>query len=65
MEIAKKPRVKLIGADGNAFMILGLCRRAAEAAGWDKERLDAVMKEMKSGDYDNLLATACKYFDVE
>ena len=58
------PVVKLIGADGNAFNIIGLCRRAARQAGWPAEKIDAVTKEMTSGDYNHLLATAMKYFDV-
>jgi len=60
----KKPVVKLIGQDGNAFNIMGLCQRAARKAGWTKEQIETVMAEMKTGDYDHLLATAMKYFDV-
>lgn len=65
MTTEQKPTVKLLGHDGNAFGILGICRKAAVRAGWDKERIDAVLAEMMSGDYDNLLATAMKYFEVE
>ncbi len=61
----KKPRVKLVGADGNAFNIIGLCRRAARSAGWSKERIDVVLDEMMAGDYDHLLQTAMTHFDVE
>lgn len=59
-----KPAVTLVGQDGNAFMILGLCQRAAKKAGWTKEQTDAVMQEMRAGDYDHLLATAMEHFDV-
>jgi len=62
--MAKKPRVKLVGQNGNAFVILGLCSRAAKDAGWSKEKRLKVMEGMQSGNYDNLLATAMKYFDV-
>ena len=62
---AERPTVKLIGGDGNAFAILGACQRAARKAGWPKERWDAVRDEMTSGDYDQLLGTAMKHFDVE
>jgi hypothetical protein len=62
--ITKRPIVKLVGQDGNAFAILGLCQRAAERAGWTRERIDAVMTEMRSGDYDHLLRTAMEHFDV-
>jgi len=60
-----KPKVKLIGEDGNAFMIMGLCTQAAREAGWPKERIKMVMNEMMSSDYDHLLQTATKYFEVE
>ena len=59
-----KPAVKLIGEDGNAFVILGVCKSAARKAKMPKEKIDAILEEMMSGDYDHLLRTACKYFDV-
>lgn len=64
METTERPTVKLVGRDGNAFVIMGACRRAARQAGWDKKKINAVVSEMRSGDYDNLLGTAMKYFDV-
>jgi hypothetical protein len=45
----KKPIVRLIGQDGNAYNILGLCQRAAKQAGWTQEQITAVMQEMRSG----------------
>ncbi len=60
-----KPTVRLVGQDGNAFAILGACQRAAKAAGWPQEKVDAFRAEATSGDYDNLLATCMKWFDVE
>jgi hypothetical protein len=59
-----RPRVKLIGRDGNAFAILGACRVAARKAGWPVEHVKAVTAEMMRGSYDDLLATAMKHFDV-
>lgn len=59
-----RPPVTLVGADGNAFNVLGLCRRAARKAGWTQERIDRVTAEMTAGDYDHLLATALRHFDV-
>jgi len=64
MPSEKKPKVVLVGNDGNAFAILGRCRRAAEKAGWTPEKIKEVIGQMTAGDYDNLLATACKHFDV-
>lgn len=60
-----KPRVKLIGEDGNAFAIIAACKRAAREARWTPEQWDKVLKELTSGDYDHLLMTATEYFDVE
>jgi hypothetical protein len=60
----RKPRVKLIGEDGNSFFILGACARAAKAAGWSPAQWSAVRTAMMAGDYDHLLATAMEHFDV-
>ena len=60
----KKPKVKLIGRDGNAFAIMGACRKAGLKAGWSHEKIGEVLKQMMSGDYDNLLNIACEHFDV-
>ena len=59
----KKPSVKLIGNDGNAFAIIGSCQRAARK-NYTTEEWDAIREEMMSGDYDHLLATAMDFFDV-
>lgn len=65
MNDERKPKVTLTGENGNAYNIMGLCFRAAKKAGWDQERIDALQHEMTSGDYDHLLQTAMRYFDVE
>jgi hypothetical protein len=62
-KLKKKPVVKLVGTDGNAFAILGKVKRALVDAGMKKEA-EAFMKEATSGDYDHLLATAMDYVDV-
>ena len=64
IETPNKPKVKLVGTDGNAFALLGKCRRVARENKWPSETIDAVMDEAMAGDYNNLLATLCKYFDV-
>jgi hypothetical protein len=61
----KLARVKLIGNDGNAFSIMGACRKAGQRAGYTPEQIEQYLKESKSGDYDNVLCTAMKWFDVE
>ena len=62
---ATRPKVRLVGEDGNAFAILGRCQHAARKAGWSKEQIDAFMKEATSGDYNHLLATVMDNFDDE
>lgn len=57
--------VQISGQDGNAFMILGICRRVMERAHLSQEEIDQFMKEAMSGDYNNLLATTMAWFDVE
>lgn len=60
----KLAKVKLVGEDGNAYSIMGACMREGRRAGYTKEQLDAYQKESTSGDYDHLLQTAMKWFDV-
>lgn len=59
-----KPKIKLTGADGNAFNIMGIARQAASKAKWPKDKIEAYLKEAMSGDYNNLLAVTMKHFDV-
>lgn len=65
MDNASKPPVKLSGQDGNAHMIIGLCARAAIKAKWSDEQWLEVYTEMTSGNYEHLLTTAMRYFEVE
>lgn len=60
----KRPIVTLIGQNGNAFFILAACRQAARKAGWSAAQIDAVLTEMQSGDYHQLLGAAMRHFDV-
>lgn len=59
-----KPKLQLVGTDGNAFAILGKARKAGKRAGWSKEKVNEVLEEAKSGDYDHLLQTVMIHFDV-
>ena len=55
--------VKIIGADGNVFNLLGICRRALAREG----RLDIwseFHKEATSADYKHALATIADYFEI-
>ncbi|HEY6193430.1 MAG TPA: hypothetical protein VI504_00160 [Candidatus Eisenbacteria bacterium] len=59
-----RPRLQLVGQDGNAFMILGLAIRAAKKAGWSQEQIDEYKQKATRGDYDNLLSVTMEFFDV-
>ena len=61
----EKPNVKLLGRDGNAFVILGLCQQAARRASWSPDKIDTFMDKAQSGDYDNLLRVVQDHFEVE
>jgi len=60
-ETDETPVLKLSGEDGNAFAILGRAARVAKKNNMD---WDAIRTEATSGDYDHLLQTMMKYFDV-
>jgi hypothetical protein len=58
-------KVKLIGCDGNAFAVLGKCKRAATNNNWGTERWEKFHQEATAGDYNHLLVTVMAHFDVE
>lgn len=60
-----KPVVQLTGTDGNAFAVLAACRKAARKADMPTSTLQEFIDDAMSGDYDHLLQTAFKYFEVE
>ena len=57
-------KVRLVGEDGNAFCILGRCRRALSRAG-KMDMWEEFHKQATSGNYLQLLATVMEYFDVD
>lgn len=57
--------VQLSGHDGNAFMILGLCQKAARRAGLSETEIIAFYREAAQGDYDQLLQTVNRWFNCE
>jgi hypothetical protein len=60
-----RPKLRMVGRDGNAFAILGRAHRAAPQAGMPEEQWKAIQAEATAGDYNNLLATMMKYFDCD
>jgi hypothetical protein len=61
---AAKPRLKLTGNDGNAFSIISRARRALKDANYTEEQIEQFSTEATSGDYDHVLQTCFKWFDV-
>lgn len=51
--------IDLTGPAGNAFSLLGQASNLAKQLGFDKSE---ILKEMKSGDYENLISVFDKYF---
>lgn len=56
--------VRLTERDGNAFAILGRCRRAAENAQLPEEEIEQFLTEAMAGDYDHLVQTAMRWFEI-
>ena len=57
--------VSLVGQNGNAFNILGICTRAMKQADLPQTEIDSFMTEATNGGYNHLLQTAMTWFNVE
>ena len=57
-------KLKLVGEDGNAFMIMARARQLLRRNG-RADLIERFTRECTSGEYDNLLATGARYFDCE
>ena len=60
----ERPKVKLVGENGNAFSILGTVSKALKKTGADKEYIDQYLNKAMAGDYDHLLGVTMEYVDV-
>ena len=58
-----KPKIRLVGEDGNAYAILGRAQRSLRQAKATPEQIEEFMKEARSSDYDHLLRTCMDWFD--
>ena len=52
--------INLDGPDGNAFSLMAYARRFAKDMGYASD--EAILNNMRSGDYTNLVKTFDKYF---
>ena len=60
-----KPKVKLVGENGNVFNLMGICSRALKDIGMKDESKEMCGKIMKCGSYHEALAIMMEYCDVE
>ena len=60
-----KPTLKLSGTDGNAFAVIGKARSVGKQACWSEDKIQRFTKEAMSGDYDKVLTTCMKHFEVK
>ena len=59
-----KPKLNLVGLDGNAFSILGRAKKAADKSKMPAEKWAEYRQKAMAGDYDNLLQVTMEYFEV-
>jgi hypothetical protein len=57
----EKPKLELLGQDGNAFIILSKAKNIAKKNNMNWEK---IKEEVECGNYDELLQTMMKYFEV-
>jgi len=65
--IVKKQKTKgieidLTGPQGNAYFLLGTASKLGRQLGWDRDEIEILLRQMKRGDYENLVNTFDKYF---
>ena len=54
--------IDLTGPHGNAFFLLGTASKLGRQLGWDRDEIEILLRQMKRGDYENLVNTFDKYF---
>lgn len=58
-----KPKVKLVGQDGNIFNILGIASRALKETGYADEAKEMQTEVFASDSYEEALAIVLQYVD--
>jgi hypothetical protein len=61
----KKPRVKLVGENGNVFNLTGICSKALKEVGMKDESKEMCSRIFKCGFYHEALAIMMEYCDVK
>jgi hypothetical protein len=57
----KKPKAPIIGADGNVFNLIGICRTALKKAGYEDKAKEMTDRITSCGSYDEALCIMQKY----
>lgn len=52
---ARKIEIDLSGPEGNAFVLMGYAQKWGRQLGWSQSKVDALIKVMKSSNYDVLV----------
>lgn len=52
----RKVALRIVGLDGNAFVLLGAFRSQARREGWSEDEIEEVLKDARSGDYPHLVS---------
>jgi hypothetical protein len=60
-----KPKVQLIGENGNIFAILGRCSKVLKREGQEKEAKEMSGKVFASKSYEEALSIITDYVEVE
>ena len=61
----KKPKVRLVGRDGNVFNLMGITAKALKKAGLEKEKKEMMDKVIRASSYDQALQIIMEYVEVE
>lgn len=57
--------IELPTGNANALEVLAICRKAAENANVDTNKIDVFLKKAVSGNFENLLYTVKVHFHIE
>ena len=63
-ENQKKPRVKLVGQDGNVFNLMGICSRELKKVGQVEQSKEMLSRIMNCGSYTESLSIMMEYCDI-
>lgn len=59
-----KPRVELLGTDGNVFNVIGLVAKALKEAGQPDKATEFTKRAFKAHSYDEVLVLLQEYVEV-